>query len=276
MSSLALRESGRHGRPTVVLLHGVGNNGSMWRDLMAGLPGYHCIAPDLPGHGDSRGIRWKNRAATAELVAALIQSEATAGRAHVVGLSLGGSVALELLATRPDLLDHVVVDGCAAVRSPLAGPMNIGVSVISPFLRFTLVARLIGRTFGVKPGDGLDLFVAQMQTVDARSFRRAFADANDMRITPALLAAPCPTLLVAGERELKHVRASNRLLAGRMPRAEARMVPGANHGWGPAQHPALHRKTVAAWLADQRLPTELAAETVAVDGIAPLAEQGAR
>jgi len=276
VTSLALREAGEAGLPTVVLLHGVGNNGSMWADLMAGLTGFHCLAPDLPGHGRIGAIAWTSRAETARLIAELIEERAAGGRAHVVGLSLGGSVALELLATRPDLLDHVIVDGCGALRSPIAGPMKIGVSVISPFLRFAPVARLIGRAFGVMPGDGLDAFVAQMQAVDARSFRRAFADANDMRITPRLLAAPCPTLLVAGERELKHVRASNRLLSERMPHAEARMMPGASHGWGPAQFPDIHLRMVAAWIAGRQLPAELVAETTAVEGLRAFAEEGAR
>ena len=265
MTSLAIREAGQRGLPTVVLLHGVGNNGSMWTDLMAGLAGYHSLAPDLPGHGRSRAIVWTSRAESARLIAELIEERAAGGTAHVVGLSLGGSVALELLASYPDLLDRVIVDGCGAVRSPLAGPMKIGVSVISPFLRFAPVARLIGRAFGVSLGDGLDAFVAQMQAVDARSFRRAFADANDMRITPRLLAAPCPTLLVAGERELKHVRASNRLLSERMPHAEARMMAGASHGWGPAQFPNIHLRMVAAWIAGQQLPLELVAETTGVE-----------
>jgi hypothetical protein len=151
--------------------------------------------------------------------------------------------------------------------------LKIGVSVISPFLRFAPVASLIGRAFGVTPGDGLDAFVAQMQAVDAPSFRRAFADANDIRLTPRLLAAPCPTLLVAGERELKHVRASNRLLGERMPQAEARMMPGASDGWGPAQFPDIDLRMVEAWIAGRPLPAELAAETVAVDGMGPLAEE---
>lgn len=275
MTSLAIREVGEAGLPTVVLLHGVGGNGSMWTELMAGLPDSHCLAPDLPGHGRSRAIAWTSRAESARLVAQLIEERATGGRAHLVGLSLGGSVALELLATRPDLLDHVIVDGCGVMRSPIAGPMKIGVSMISPFLRFAPVARIIGRAFGVPPGDGLDDFVAQMQAVDARSFRRAFADANDMGLTPALLAAKCPTLLVAGEREMRHVRASNRLLSERMPHAEARMMRDAGHGWGPAQFPDIHLRMVAAWIAGRELPAELVAETTGVDGLGALAEEGA-
>jgi pimeloyl-ACP methyl ester carboxylesterase len=152
--------------------------------------------------------------------------------------------------------------------------MKIGVSAISPFLRFGPVARLIGRAFGVTPGDGLDDFAAQLQAVEPRSFRRAFADANDLRLTPRLLAAPCPTLLVAGERELKHVRASNRLLSERMPHAEARMMPGASHGWGPSQFPDLHLRMVQAWIADRPLPSELVVETAAVEGVGPRAENG--
>jgi len=275
VTSLAIREAGEADLPTVVLLHGVGNNGSMWTDLMAGLPDYHCLAPDLPGHGRSRAIAWTSRAEAARLISELIEERAARGRAHVVGLSLGGSVALELLATRPDLLDRVIVDGCGALHSPLAGPMKIGVSVISPFLRFAPVARLIGRGFGVTPGEGLDAFVAQMHAVDARSFRRAFADANDMTLTPPLLAAPCPTLLVAGERELSHVRASNRLLSQRMPHAEARMMPGASHGWGPAQFPDVHLRMVAAWIGGRLLPAELVAETTGVESLTEVAEEAA-
>jgi pimeloyl-ACP methyl ester carboxylesterase len=275
VSGLAVRVSGSPTAPSVVLLHGVGNNGTMWANLMAGLRDHHCLAPDLPGHGDSRSMAWTSRSETSRLVADLIE-ERCAGRAHVVGLSLGGSVALELLATRPELLDHVIVDGSSAIGSPLVGPLKVGVAAISPILHFGPVARLIGRTFGVEPGDKLAAFVAQMQAVDPRSFRRAFADANDVRITSPLLAAPCRTLLVAGERELKHVRASNRLLAERMPNAEARVMPGANHGWGPAQFPEVHRAMVSAWIEDRPLPAALLTETVATEGRAVAAKEGTR
>ena len=238
MSSRSERPATTTSLPSV-LLHGVGNAGAMWRDLMAVLPAYHCLAPDLPGHGASRPIPWRSRADTAQRVAALIEERAINGRAHVVGLSLGGSVAIELLATRPDLLERVVVDGCGALPSPVIGPMAVGVAAISPFLRFGIVARFIGRAVGVQPGPGLDDFVAQIQAADTRSFRRAFADANATRATPALLTATCPTLFVAGERELRHVRASNRLFAERMPQAEARMVPGASWlGRGDPARPA--------------------------------------
>jgi pimeloyl-ACP methyl ester carboxylesterase len=171
-------------------------------------------------------------------------------------------VALELLATRPELLGRVIVDGCGALPSAAIGPMKLGVAAISPLLRFGVVARAIGRAFGISSEPGLEDFVAQIQAADPRSFRRAFADANDTRITSALLAAACPTLLVAGEHELRNVRRSNRLLAERMPAAEARMVPGAGHGWGLTQLPDIHVQMVDAWLGGRTLPPELLVETI--------------
>jgi hypothetical protein len=54
-----------------------------------------------------------------------------------------------------------------------------------------------------------------------------------------------------------------------MPDAEARVMPRANHGWGPAQFPEIHRAMVAAWVEDRELPVELVLETVATHGLAP-------
>jgi hypothetical protein len=102
-----------------------------------------------------------------------------------------------------------------------------------------------------------------MTQADPASFRRAFAQAQDVRITPDLLRADPLTLLLAGERELRATRASNRLLAEHMRNAVSRMVPGAGHGWiGTA--PDLHLATVRAWLAGRLLPPELRPEEISI------------
>ncbi|MFE4693209.1 alpha/beta fold hydrolase [Streptomyces sp. NPDC056749] len=44
--------------PVVVLLHGVAMNGSLWRNVVAGLgPGYRCVVPTLPLGGHRRPMR---------------------------------------------------------------------------------------------------------------------------------------------------------------------------------------------------------------------------
>lgn len=260
---LHIRESGPLDAPAIVFLHGVGCSGEMWRNHVAALQDYRCIAPDLPGHGRSRHLEWKSRQDAAARVARLIEHLPTRS-AHLVGLSLGGSVAFELLASRSDLLDHVVIDGCAAVGSRWAGPAKVAFAAISPFVRHAAIGRLMAAAVGVTDPTGIAAMVEQMGQVDPASFRRAFADAQEVRIGKGMLRAACPTLLVSGEKELAAMHTSSRLLADRMARAEARVMPGLGHGW-LGSHPDLHVRMVRAWIEGLPLPEELVSEPSGTD-----------
>jgi pimeloyl-ACP methyl ester carboxylesterase len=139
-------------------------------------------------------------------------------------------VAHTLLTTRRELLDRVVIDGCGALPAWWIAPMKLGVAAISPVIHRGPVIGLFARMLGVA-ASGRDRFTADLQAVSPRAFRRAFADGNGARISAEEVSAPCPTLLVAGERETKAVRSSNAALAALMPNAVARFAPGRGHGW---------------------------------------------
>lgn len=259
LTELYVHESGTPGSPAVVFLHADGASGGMWDQHMRRLAGYHCLAPDLPGHGRSNHLPWISLDDTAQQVAGLIQDRIPGRRAHVVGLSLGGAVAHMLLARRPELLDRVVIDGCGVLPTREAGRWKLGMALIAPFIHRRLVIGLLYRALGGDPAGG-ERFAADLRAVSPAAFRRAFADANDNhRFSREELGAPCPTLLVAGEREPGAIRASNAALAARMPSAVARVAPG-GHGWlaGAAE---LHVRMVEAWITGQELPAELAPET---------------
>ena len=259
-TEINVHESGSPGSPAIVFLHGVGNSGGMWAKHMAELAGYYCLAPDLPGFGASNGLPWRSRIDTAAQVAGLIETRIPSRRAHVVGLSLGGSVAHTLLARRPDLLDRVLIDGCGVLPWWGTGLIKLGVAAVSPFIHTGPVIGAIGRTWRMDEQTRADLRAASPW-----AFRRGFADANDTRITPEEVRAPCPTLLVAGERETKPpVRASNAVLAALMPNAEARFAPGLGHGW-LGEWPEVHLRMVEAWISGQELPSELLHETTPWD-----------
>jgi pimeloyl-ACP methyl ester carboxylesterase len=116
-------------QPEVVFLHGGGQNAHTW-DTVALALGRPLLAIDLPGHGHSarRGDRdygpWRN----AEAVASVIEQAAPAARG-IVGMSLGGSTAIRLAATRPDLVRRaVIVDVTpnSSVRSRALAPAKRG------------------------------------------------------------------------------------------------------------------------------------------------------
>ncbi|MEI2643014.1 MAG: alpha/beta fold hydrolase [Candidatus Nanopelagicales bacterium] len=145
-----VHEQGVPGAPAVLFLHGAGASGLMWREHFNVLADrFHCLAPDLPGFGASRDFPFVSREVTSELVAELVEARAPAGRAHVVALSWGGGIAHELLARRPDLVDHVVIDG-AGVLTSRSGPLVLaGVSAVAPFLRTRAVSGLFAQMIGM-------------------------------------------------------------------------------------------------------------------------------
>lgn len=103
----------------IVLLHPLGADRGFWEPVEAVLPDRDVLALDLPGHGtapalpEGTGIE-EYSAAVAEQLAAIGQP------VHLVGMSLGGLVAQQLGAARPDLLASVVlVDTVAIYPEPM-------------------------------------------------------------------------------------------------------------------------------------------------------------
>jgi pimeloyl-ACP methyl ester carboxylesterase len=89
--------SGADPRP-IVLIHGLGSASSFWDNVLGEFPGRQVITLDLPGHGPGAGRLSAAEAhprALAEALAAQLEGDGVE-QPHLVGLSLGGWVVLEL------------------------------------------------------------------------------------------------------------------------------------------------------------------------------------
>jgi pimeloyl-ACP methyl ester carboxylesterase len=126
---------------TIVFLHGTRLSRAQWLPQLRRLSGtYRCVSLDLPGHGTRADEPFTIPAARAAVVAA-IDAEAASGRALVVGLSLGGYMALETAEAHPDKVLGLVLAGCSAE------PVGPGAT---PFRMFALLMeRLSPRTLRV-------------------------------------------------------------------------------------------------------------------------------
>lgn len=100
--------------PAIVFLHGTRLSRTVWTPQLEALGDeFRAIALDLPGHGD-RAAEAFSLSGAVDLVAATIRDQAADGRAVVVGLSLGGYVAITLAATHPELVRGLVIAGASA------------------------------------------------------------------------------------------------------------------------------------------------------------------
>ncbi len=113
MSESAYDIDGPADGPPIVFVHGTRLSRTMWRAQMDDLRDtYRVVAVDLPGHGRLADRRF-TVAGAADAVADAIET-AGGGHAVVVGLSLGGYVAMDLAARRSELIRGLVLSGATA------------------------------------------------------------------------------------------------------------------------------------------------------------------
>lgn len=112
---LAIREEGDGDEP-LVLVHGAGTSGAIWRRAMGLLAARRkVVAPDVPGYGGSppAGRGFALEEVTQCLSAGL--DEACVGAPYdLVGHSMGGAIAQTLALARPERLAGLILVGTSA------------------------------------------------------------------------------------------------------------------------------------------------------------------
>jgi 3-oxoadipate enol-lactonase len=230
--SLAFDERGT-GSP-VLLVHGAsGDAASYWARLRVALAGeWRVVTYDQRGFGRSPcDVRRIDVAQLAGDAAALLE-HLGAAPAAVVGLSLGGMVAQQLAATRPDLVHSLVLAG----TGPRIGP------------RLTLLGSVLGRVATSGDPDllfDLNLLLHSERFIEDHAdqvpaLRRHFAAsaATAMRdglqeqvVWPGVPEGSigCPTLVVHGEEDAEMPVRYARQLARQIPGAELQVLQDAGH-----------------------------------------------
>lgn len=97
----------------VLLLHGLGNSGRAWMPQVNALLslGHRVIVPDLLGHGASSQAPEGITAHTQALQMLALLDHLGLACTHLIGLSLGGMVALEMACLAPQAVQKLVVAG---------------------------------------------------------------------------------------------------------------------------------------------------------------------
>lgn len=271
--TMAVQQSGSPEAPLVVFLHGGGAAGWMWQPV-ADLLGdsYRCWMPDLPGHGQSREAGRFSIRGAAQMVIDLVRAQAPDGRAHLVGLSEGAQVLVEMLSLDPGCIRSALVS--SALLRPLPGMGWLAsegllkatyVSSVAPFKNWDAYIRLNMKSAAGIPDQWFEPFKAEFQSLTAQSFADVMLENQRYRLPADLDKAHLPVLVLAGSREYAAMRQSARELAAALPNAKAYQFhlrrPASlaeQHNW-PLNDPELFAAVLRAWLDEEPLPEQFSA-----------------
>lgn len=219
----------------VVFLHGAGMDHSVYalQSRWFSARSVATLAPDFPGHGRSGGAPLPAIADMADWVAALIEAAAL-DRAMLVGHSMGALVALEAAARHGDLVAGLALLGAAArmpvhpdmIASAKAGTFD-AVAMVS---LWGLGARAVT---GGAPQPGQWMLGSCQRLLDQAPVGALAADlvACDAYRggEEAASRVACPTVVVAGERDLMSPMKGAKTLAEAIAGARLVTQKGAGH-----------------------------------------------
>jgi pimeloyl-ACP methyl ester carboxylesterase len=245
--------------PAIVFLHGGGLSGRQWQPQMERLPDYYCLAPDLPEQGKSINIGPFRLEDAARQVTALIDERVPGKRAHLVGNSLGGVVALAMMRISPNYIDHVIVSGTA----PLGKAYGKFVLALLPLSKLISIEKQVdasAKQLGIPEAYRSMFREDLLLSVNSTSTRHFIEPLMEL---PQLL--PCdseaPTLVVVGEQENAIAKGGAKKIASCLKRSHMVVVPGVGHAWN-LQAPDLFADMVRAWIEDRPLPGALRSQLV--------------
>lgn len=234
MTGLAYEESGR-GLP-VVLIHGFPLDHALWAPQLAGLVDRcRCIAPDLPGFGDSRAPRAASMDLYADAIVALLD-ELAIDRAVIGGLSMGGYIAFALWRRHRDRVRALMLVDTKAGPDPdearrrrseqIDLVRREGAGALAPRLLESMLAR---RTRERHP-DVVERVLAMMGRQPVDGIAAALGAMIDRPDSTATLATiDVPTLVIVGEEDAATPPDEARRIHDGIAGSTLEIVEGAGH-----------------------------------------------
>ena len=203
--------------PVLVLLHGSPMRASSWQPFVDKWSGiYRLIIPELHGSGGSqKKLPDYSASAAAGYVAQLLE-KLDVGRAHLVGFSTGGTVALHLQHAAPEKIASLSLLAPLAVSQlELVGDPTLNRAVYWAQKFYIWCGLNLLPHFGL-----LDHVPADM------NYARHYHQTDTRRLEEVIQKIEPPVLLIHGEDDLIRPAAASRELARLIPQAETLFVDG--------------------------------------------------
>lgn len=244
--------------PLTVCLHGIGGNRTFWHDQLAALaPHFHAAAWDARGYGSSDDYEGPLEFAdfSKDLLRVLDHFECS--QAHVVGLSMGGMIALDFHSRHPERvatltvcdsapgLGHIPPEELEKFIRSRQEPLLNGKEPrdIAPDVARALKGKSAGPAVYQRLFDG-------MASLHKESYLKAIVAANSVG-SFELEEIRVPTHIVCGDEDELTPPDVSRRMSERIPGAKFTIIPRAGH-ISNVEQPAAFNEAVLSFLTRYR------------------------
>ncbi len=218
---------------TTLLVHSLGTNRSMWDHQVAVLAGdRRVITVDLPGHGRSSAL--PGSYTVDDLGVDILDVVAACGveRFEVVGISLGGLIALWLAVNAPDRVDALVACNTAGrlgseelwsgrIEAVEAGGMEA--------IRDNVVRRFFAPDFERLRPEEFERYNEIFSATDPVGYVGCCAALRDGDLTAEVGSIGCPTLVIGGDRDIATPPDQSMTLHQAISGSRLEIIEGAAH-----------------------------------------------
>jgi len=216
-----------HG-PTLVFLHGAGVDNRLWEpQISAFAPTHRVVLPNLPGHGSvpaCESIQQMAEQVRAQLLAKGIN------RYAVIGLSLGGMVALEMAGRWGNEVTCLVIIEAVPHVTDSRTMRLIARALLAPFkfIPPRLLSLLPARQLGAETQDPAHYLKRTLAGTSARNNHAVLKAALAYDGSPHLTGLQMPVLVMVGEKN-KGIHKRARAMAKAVAGARFVVIPAAGH-----------------------------------------------
>ncbi|ATP41312.1 alpha/beta hydrolase [Solibacillus sp. R5-41] len=137
------------GEEILLFLHGGGVSSWMWESQINYFNNYHCIVPDLPGHGANSDELF-SMSTTINKLWTILEEVAPNKNWNIIGFSLGSQIALQMINERPNSFKRAMINSALVIpQKTMSLCIPLTIFVTYPLIQKKTFAKLQAKTLGI-------------------------------------------------------------------------------------------------------------------------------
>ena len=235
--------------PALMLIHGMANTPALFDPILPYLRDYYVIVCELDGHSEEVRGEFRSVDDSCEKIEAYVWRELDGKLCGLLGFSLGGTIAVELLSRGKITVEKTILDAAFNVSMgimtfPFKWMFQTAVACVKMNIRVPrfMVEMVMGK------GNG-DIVKIIYRGVSQRSVSNACLSVYRYEMKDSIRKYQNPIVFWYGTNEYFPVK-SAKLLRQYLPQLQKRVFKDMGHGQLLHEHPRMYAKRMRSFLAD--------------------------